>query len=162
MPNLVRALYWALIGNVIIGFGAGTATLAAFSPSLPLLNSPHFILRVTIVSIGFAFFFAGYHATQVGTYRDEDESVRVAMLPDPILGMIGEEGSLSGNGSGGIDHHLLLRGMFIITGVFGLGAGMRLFALTIQAWSPVLGVVTGFVCIAGYIAGHIGINGVLI
>lgn len=157
-----HALFWALLGNVVVGFGAGTATLAAFSPTLPLVGSPPFVIRVTIVSVGFAFFFAGYHVTQTGTYRDPDESVPSAVLPSSDAGTRPGQGTSTRRDSGRVDPLTLFRGAFIVLGVFGLGAGMRLFALTIGSWSPVLGVATGFVCIGGYICGHIGINGVLL
>ena len=155
-----RALLWALLGNVVVGFGAGTATLAAFSPTLPVVGSPPFVVRVSIVSIGFAFFFAGYHVTQTGTYRDPDESLRDAVVPS--AGDRPDSGAPGGSESGRVDPLMLFRGGFVLLGVFGLGAGMRLFALTIGSWDPVLGVATGFVCIGGYICGHIGINGVLL
>lgn len=156
-----RVLLWALVGNIVVGFGAGTATLAAFSPTLPLFDSPHFVFRVLIVSIGFALFFAGYHITQAGTYRDPNDSLRGALLPGPDAGNSGAQ-SRSKSDSNGSDPVILLRSGFILMGVFGLGAGMRLFALTIASWDPVLGGTTGLVCIGGYICGHIGINGVLI
>jgi hypothetical protein len=157
-----RALVWALLGNAVVGFGAGTATLAAFSPTLPVVGSPPFVVRVSIVSVGFAFFFAGYHVTQAGTYRDPDEPLRAAVLPTASGDEPSEPGTPAGQDSGRLDPLALFRGGFIFLGVFGLGAGMRLFALTISSWDPVLGVATGFVCIGGYICGHIGINGVLL
>jgi len=163
MGSDTRALVWALLGNVVVGFGAGTATLAAFSPALPLVGSPPFVVRVTIVSIGFAFFFAGYHVTQTGTYRDPDEPLPGALLPSSSgAGDRSDPGTPAGDDSGRVDPLTLFRGGFILLGVFGLGAGMRLFALTIGSWDPLLGVATGFVCIGGYICGHIGINGVLL
>ena len=157
-----RAVLWALLGNVVVGFGAGTATLAAFSPTLPVVGSPPFVVRVSIVSIGFAFFFAGYHVTQTGTYRDPDEPLSGAVLPSAGGDNRSDPGAPGGSESGRVDPLTLFRGGFILLGVFGLGAGMRLFALTIGSWNPVLGVATGFVCIGGYICGHIGINGVLL
>lgn len=146
------ALLWALLGNLVVGLGAGTATLAAFSPSLPVVGAAHPAIRVGVVSVGFGMFFAGYHISQVGTYRDPNESVLAALLPttgDPT-------------DDGGSTAATVFRGGFVVLGVVGLGAGMRLFALTIQAWNGTLGVLTGVVCIGGYICGHIGINGVLL
>ncbi|CCQ34658.1 hypothetical protein HLRTI_001634 [Halorhabdus tiamatea SARL4B] len=155
LPEL-RELFWAVAGNLVVGFGAGTATLSAFSPSLPLLDGSNPAIRVGVVSIGFAFFFAGYHLTQVGTYLDPDESFASAFVPVPD----DQPHELGATDSGGVDGVLLARGGFVLVGVVGLGAGMRLFALTIQSWDATLGVAAGVVCIGGYIFGHIGINGV--
>lgn len=151
-----EALFWALAGNLVIGIGAGTATLSAFSPSLPLLDGSNPAIRVGVVSIGFAIFFAGYHLTQVGTYLDPDESFVSAFVPVPD----DDSAEPDATDSGGVDGVLLARGGFVVLGVVGLGAGMRLFALTIQNWSGTLGLAAGVVCIGGYIFGHIGINGV--
>lgn len=153
-----RELFWALAGNVVVGFGAGTATLAAFAPSLPLLGDPHFAVRVATVSVGFAFFFAGYHVTQAGTHRDRSEPVLASLLPT---------GGSSADGPGADDTAsanplVAVRGAFVLLGVLGLGAGMRLFAMTIQSWDPTTGLLAGVVCITGYIFGHIGLNWVLL
>lgn len=151
-------LAWALAGNVVIGFGAGTATLAAFAPRLPVIDGSNPAIRVGVVSVGFAFFFAGYRLSQIGTYRDAEESLFTAFVPDPVF-----SGNASGRDTAGkVNGFLVLRGLFVVLGVVGLGAGMRLFALTIQSWSSTLGVLTGVVCIVGYIFGHIGMNEVLI
>lgn len=147
-------LLWAFLGNLVVGVGAGTATLAAFAPSLPVVGEAHPAIRVAAVSLGFGVFFAGYHISQVGTYRDPDESVLAALLP--------ANGDAEPTADGGSTASTVLRGVFVLLGVVGLGAGMRLFALTIDAWSGTLGVLTGVVCIGGYICGHIGINGVLL
>lgn len=160
MQTEPQALFWALFGNTVVGFGAGTATLAAFSPTVPLLESPHPISRVLIISIGFAFFFAGYHITQAGTYRDPADPLHVALLPG-VSGSQAPEDAANQE-SDQSSAAVVVRGMFIVIGVVGLGAGMRLFALTIASWNPTLGGATGLVCIGGYICGHIGINGVLI
>lgn len=151
-----KALLWALAGNLVIGIGAGTATLSAFSPSLPLLDGSNPAIRVGVVSVGFAIFFAGYHLTQVGTYLDHDESFVSEFVPVAD----DQPGEPDASDSGGVDGVLLARGGFVVLGVVGLGAGMRLFALTIQSWDATLGVAAGVVCIGGYIFGHIGINGV--
>lgn len=152
-------LFWALLGNVVVGFGAGTATLAAFAPTLPLVGDPLFVVRVCAVSLGFAFFFAGYHITQAGTYRDPEEPLLSELAPMPTGGD-GENGSARNDtATGTVDLFLVFRGGFVLLGLLGLGAGMRLFAVTIQSWSPVLGGLAGLVCIGGYICGHIGING---
>lgn len=148
-------LGWALAGNVVVGIGAGTATLAAFAPQLPLVDGGNPAIRVGVVSLGFAVFFAGYGLSQIGTYRDPRESLLDGLLP-------GGDGTAGGADAGSIDAFLALRGLFVVLGMVGLGAGMRLFALTIQGWDPVLGVATGVVCILGYIFGHIGINGVVL
>jgi hypothetical protein len=148
-------LGWALAGNVVVGIGAGTATLAAFAPELPVISGPNPALRVAVVSLGFAVFFAGYGLSQLGTHRHPDESVVDALVPSS-----GGEG-IGGDG-GTVDPFLALRGLFIVLGMVGLGTGMRLFALTIEGWDPVLGVATGVVCIVGYIFGHVGINGVVL
>jgi hypothetical protein len=146
-----RELGWALAGNVVIGIGAGTATLAAFAPTLPVVDGGNSVVRVSVVSLGFAVFFAGYGLSQTGTYRDPDEPlVPPASRGDP---------SSDSTGAGSIDPFLAARGLFLVCGLLGLGAGMRLFALTIRGWDPVLGVLTGVVCILGYIFGHVGING---
>lgn len=160
-----RELLWALAGNSVVGFGAGTATLAAFAPSLPLLGEPHFTVRVAVVSVGFAFFFAGYHITQSGTYRSPDRSLLASLAPAPIAPSEAEGPNRTPDDSratGSLDPVVVARALFILLGVVGLGAGMRLFALTINSWNPTLGVVTGVVCIGGYIAGHIGLNWTLI
>jgi hypothetical protein len=148
-------LGWALAGNVVVGIGAGTATLAAFAPSLPLVDGGNPAVRVGVVSLGFAVFFAGYGLTQAGTYRDPGESLLEGLRPG------GDEPG-TGRNAGSIDPFMVLRGSFVVLGMVGLGAGMRLFALTIQGWDPVLGVATGVVCILGYIFGHVGINGVVL
>ncbi|MFC7074727.1 hypothetical protein ACFQJ7_08330 [Halovenus rubra] len=153
-----RDVYWAVGGNVVVGFGAGTATLAAFAPSLPLFDTPHFALRVAIVSLGFAFFFAGYHITQAGTYRNRDEPLTTTLLP--TASQAGEQANAKENAS--TSPLVLLRGVFVLLGVLGLGAGMRLFAITIQSWDPATGLLAGLVCIGGYIFGHIGLNWVLL
>lgn len=153
-----RRLFWALAGNLVVGFGAGTATNAAFAPSLPVIANPHFAVRVGIVSLGFAFFFAGYHITQAGIYRSSDESQLGALVPKVGTGTKGE---VKGNFVT-FDPVLALRGASLLAGVVLLGAGMRLFALTIESWSATLGLLTGVVCILGYIFGHIGINWKLI
>jgi hypothetical protein len=149
MVHWSREGFWAFVGNVVVGFGAGTATLAAFTPSFPGLGDPHFLVRTVIVSVGFAFFFAGYHLTQAGTYRDPDEPLLSSAESDPSE----SEPSTTA---------LLTQGVFVALGVLGLGAGMRLFAMTIASWDPALGLLSGVVCIGGYISGHIGLNGVLL
>lgn len=149
LPSL-REIFWALTGNIVVGIGAGTATLAAFSPTVPAVDGSNPIIRVAVVSVGFAFFFAGYRFTQAGTHRDPDEPLLSAFVSDDVAG------SSPGTNSA----FLAIRGVFIVIGVVGLGAGMRLFALTIQSWSVQLGITCGVVCILGYIAGHIGMNGV--
>jgi hypothetical protein len=155
-----REVLWAFAGNLVVGFGAGTATLAAFAPSLPLFQAPPFVLRVLIVSIGFAFFFAGYHITQAGTYRDLDKPIVHSLAPIPAsaneLENKTEPSRVYLNGV------VALRGFFVVLGVVALGAGMRLFAIAIESWDPRLGVLTGVVCIGGYISGHIGLNWMLI
>ncbi len=148
-----RELGWALAGNLVVGIGAGTATLAAFAPQLPILDGGNPVIRVSVVSVGFAIFFAGYGLSQAGTYSDPDESAMDA-LTGPSSGE-----SPSAPNSGSIDPFQVVRGLFLVLGVVGLGAGMRLFALTIRGWDPRLGVATGVVCILGYIFGHVGING---
>lgn len=149
-------LLWALVGNVVIGIGAGTATAAAFAPTLPVVPS-HWATRVAVVSAGFAVFFAGYGLTQAGTYRNPDESLLASLTPRfPATGGTTSQDRRS------LDVFLAVRGVFLVVGVVGLGAGMRLFALTIQSWDGTLGVATGLVCIGGYICGHIGMNGVVI
>lgn len=147
-----RELGWALAGNLVIGIGAGTATLAAFAPNLPVVDGGNSVIRVSVVSLGFAVFFAGYGLSQTGTYRDPDE---------PLVSPASTSGdhSAASPGAGSIDPFLAARGLFLVFGLLGLGAGMRLFALTIRGWDPVLGVLTGVVCILGYIFGHVGING---
>lgn len=154
MPDAAD-LGWALAGNVVIGIGAGTATLAAFAPTLPLVPGGNPAVRVAVVSLGFAVFFAGYGLSQAGTHRDPGESPLDALTPSGS-----DEAPPLGGDSGTIDPFLVFRGVFVVLGMLGLGAGMRLFALTITAWDPVLGVATGVVCILGYICGHVGINGV--
>ena len=149
-------LFWALAGNLVIGFGAGTATLAAFAPTLPVVDGGNPILRVGTVSIGFAFFFAGYRLSQTGTHRDHQESLMAAFTPDEVPA-VGADGT-----AGSVDPFLVARGVFLVLGIVGLGAGMRLFALTIQSWSSTLGVACGVVCITGYVFGHIGMNGVVL
>jgi hypothetical protein len=153
-----REFFWALAGNVVVGFGAGTATLAAFAPTLPLFGTPHFALRVAIVSVGFAFFFAGYHVTQAGTYRNRDEPLVASLLP--TAGGSPEKPTADNNA--GTNPLVLLRGGFVLLGVLGLGAGMRLFAMTIESWDPMMGLLAGVVCILGYICGHIGLNWVIL
>jgi hypothetical protein len=145
-----RELGWALAGNLVVGVGAGTATLAAFAPQLPVVDGANPAVRVGVVSLGFAIFFAGYGVSQIGTYRDPAEP-----LVDTTL-MAADGGTVS---PASIDPFLAVRGLFLVLGVVGLGAGMRLFALTIRGWDPVLGIATGVVCILGYIFGHVGING---
>jgi hypothetical protein len=107
---------------------------------------------VGVVSLGFAVFFAGYGLSQAGTYRDPDESTLGA-----LTGTSSDDAQSANSGS--VDLFLAVRGLFLVLGVVGLGAGMRLFALTIRGWDPRLGVATGVVCIVGYIFGHVGING---
>lgn len=146
-------LLWALAGNVVVGIGAGTATLAAFAPTLPGLGEPHPAIRIGVIAMGFALFFAGYVLSQVGTHLDPGQSFFDAVRPSG-------ESSTPEVDSGGSVH--LFRGVFVVLGVLGLGAGMRLFAITIETWSSTMGVFTGVVCIGGYICGHIGINGVFL
>lgn len=153
MVHWTREGFWALVGNVVVGFGAGTATLAAFTPSVPGLGDPHFLVRTVIVSVGFAFFFAGYHLTQAGTYREPDE---------PLLASSEGSAADAGSESTGPNAAVVVQGVFVALGVLGLGAGMRLFAMTIASWDPALGLLSGVVCIGGYISGHIGLNGVLL
>lgn len=142
-------LFWTLSGNLVVGLGAGTATNAAFAPTLPLVDDPHFLVRVSIVSLGFALFFAGYHITQAGMYRSPGESLGETLVP----------GTGDGTATAGrFDPVLAIRATAILAGVFLLGAGMRLFAMTIDTWSATFGLMSGVVCIGGYICGHIGIN----
>jgi len=160
MFSLTRELFWALAGNTVVGFGAGTATIAAFAPSLPVVGDPHFLVRTVIVSIGFAFFFAGYHITQAGTYRDTSEPLVTSLAPH--VNQSATDENPNRNRSIKTNGMVVVRGIFIILGVLGLGAGMRLFAMTIESWDPMLGLLSGIVCISGYIFGHIGINWVLL
>lgn len=153
MVHWSREGFWALVGNVVVGVGAGTATLAAFTPSFPALGDPHFLVRTVIVSVGFAVFFAGYHVTQAGTYRDPNE---------PLLSSSGGPDTAVEDESAESSTAVVVQGVFVALGVLGLGAGMRLFAMTIASWDPALGLLSGTVCIGGYIAGHIGLNGVLL
>lgn len=139
---------WALAGNVVVGLGAGTATLAAFQETLPLLGSQPLPVRVVVVAVGFALFFAGYRITQAGTYRDSGES---------LLGAMG-----LGGGHVDVDGFLLARGVVTVMGVVGLALGMTLFAQAIATQSLGTGFLSGLVCIGGYIFGHIGMNGTLL
>ena len=158
---------WALAGNVVVGLGAGTATLAAFAPSLPVVDGGNPVLRVGVVSIGFALFFAGYRLSQAGTHRNPEESLRESFLPSNGDADTADQRPPGGAGtatsdSGSTTVILAVRGVFVVLGVVGLGAGMRLFALTIETWSGTLGVATGVVCITGYIFGHLGMNWVVL
>lgn len=147
-----RVVGWALAGNAIIAVGSGTATVAAFAPSLPL-GPDTFLTRTLVVAIGFAVFFAGYHVSQVGTYRDPSESLVTALVPG---------GFRNGQTSASRSPLVLVRAGFLLLGVLGLGAGLRLFAMSVESWDPTIGLLCGIVFISGYIAGHIGINWVLI
>ena len=160
MVHWRREGFWALLGNIVVGFGAGTATLAAFAPSFPVLGEPHFVLRTIIVSVGFAFFFAGYHITQAGTYRDPDEPLLLSSSPagDTKASSPASTAATSDRATAAV----VVSGVFVSLGVLGLGAGMRLFAMTIASWDPFVGLLSGVVCISGYIFGHIGLNGVLL
>lgn len=152
MAPTERELGWALAGAAVVGAGAGTATLAAFAPSLPA-GPENFATRTIVVAIGYAIFFAGYHVSQVGTYRDPERPLLQALVPAtaPTDATAGTATPL-----------VAVRGVFVILGVLGLGAGMRLFALTVQSWDPLFGVLAGAISIGGYICGHIGINWVLL
>lgn len=171
-----RELGWALAGAVVVGTGAGTATLAAFAPSLPA-GPENFATRTLVVAIGYAIFFAGYHISQVGTYRNPETPLLLDLLPVPTSvdaagasnAGVASDAADSTNAGAGSDATagtttplVAVRGLFIILGVLGLGAGMRLFALTVQSWDPLFGVLAGTVSIGGYICGHIGINWVLL
>lgn len=155
-----REVVWAFVGNVVVGFGAGTATISAFAPSLPVLGDPHFLLRSVIVSVGFAFFFAGYHITQAGTYRNAGDPLLESLLP--TVGLPAKTKGSNPTRPMRANVIVIIRGVFILLGVLGLGAGMRLFAMTIESWDPLIGLISGIVCISGYICGHIGLNWVLL
>lgn len=153
MPPEWRAVVWAFVGSVVVAVGGGTATIAAFVPSLPV-GPDTFAVRTLVVGTGFAVFFAGYHVSQAGTHRNPDEPLGMALLPVPVV---------RGDDTGGaVEPFAVFRGVSVLLGVFGLGAGLRLFAVTISAWDPTLGLLAGAVCAGGYICGHIGVNGVLI
>lgn len=146
-----REVAWALAGNVVIAVGAGTATLAAFAPSQPV-GPDTFATRTLVIALGYAMFFAGYHISQAGLYRDRTQSLVASLVPAP----------LTPSTAGTANPFVAVRGLFILLGVLGLGAGLRLFAMTIESWDPTLGLLAGVVSIVGYICGHIGINWVLI
>jgi hypothetical protein len=129
-------LPWTLAGNLVVGIGAGTATLFAFRKQLPL------------VVVGFALFFGGYRLSQAGIYADAG-----GLLP-----------SVGGDiGLGSLGPFVVVRGVATAVGVVGLAFGMQLFADTIVR-GPTLegGLFAGVVCITGYIFGHVGMNGNLL
>lgn len=127
---------WVAAGNLVIGIGAGTATLFAFRKQLPL------------VVVGFALFFGGYRLSQAGIYADLSETVASAK-PD-----------LDG---ASLDLFILVRVVATAVGVVGLAFGMQLFADTIiQGPTASGGLLAGTVCITGYIFGHVGMNGNLL
>ena len=126
-------LLWVLFGNLVVGVGAGTATLFAFRKRLPL------------VVLGFALFFAGYRISQAGIYQGPAALVS-SVRPD-----------LDG---GSLDLFILVRAVSTALGVVGLALGMQLFAGTIlEGPTASQGLLAGVVCITGYIFGHIGMNG---
>ena len=127
---------WVLVGNLVVGIGAGTATLFAFRKQLPL------------VVVGFALFFAGYRISQAGIYLGPSELL-ASFTPDMD--------------SGSLDLFILLRAVTTVLGVVGLALGMQLFAGTIiEGPTAVGGLTAGLVCIVGYIFGHVGMNGNLL
>lgn len=127
---------WVLFGNLVVGLGAGTATLFAFRKQLPL------------VVVGFALFFAGYRISQAGIYLGAEELVS-SFTPDVD--------------SGSLDLFILVRAVATVLGVVGLALGMQMFAGTIiEGPTAVGGLSAGVVCITGYIFGHIGMNGNLL
>jgi hypothetical protein len=142
-------LGWAFLGNLVVGAGAGTATYAAFQQALPLLGRQPLAVRVAVVSVGFALFFAGYRISQAGIHKTSDESLVTAFQPAV------ENGDTSAG-------FAVLRGGFVVVGVVGLALGMTLFAQTIITRSLSMGFLAGAVSIGGYIFGHIGMNATLL
>ncbi len=96
--------------------------------------------------MGFGLFFVGYRLSQKGIYRDREKGFQSSFLPDAFIS----------------NPFKAARGIFTILGVFGLGLGLILFAETIITQEPLLGFLSGFVCIVGYLFGHLGLNGMLI
>ncbi|MFT4921600.1 MAG: hypothetical protein ACI8XM_000803 [Haloarculaceae archaeon] len=127
---------WVVAGNLVIGIGAGTATLFAFRKQLPL------------VVVGFALFFGGYRLSQAGIYASLP-ALLTSVRPDL------DAGSMS--------LFILVRAVATVAGVVGLALGMQLFADTITQGPTVSGgLLAGVVCITGYIFGHVGMNGNLL
>jgi len=129
----VPELPWVLFGNLVVGVGAGTATLFAFRKRLPL------------VVLGFALFFAGYRISQSGIYAGAG-GLLSSIRPD--------------FDAGSLDLFILVRVAATALGVVGLALGMQLFAGTIlEGPTASQGLLAGVVCITGYIFGHVGMNG---
>lgn len=132
----LRELPWVAAGNLVIGIGAGTATLFAFRK------------RLALVVVGFALFFGGYRLSQAGIYSGLDGLVS-SVRPDVD--------------AGSVDLFVLVRAVSTALGVVGLALGMQLFATTIiEGPTASQGLLAGVVCITGYVFGHVGMNGNLL
>lgn len=149
MPPERSELVWAFVGNVIVAIGAGTLTVAAFVPSLPVVPD-NFAVRITITGAGFIVFFWGYYISQAGTHRDPGAPLTNVFLPGPNGNDVTNEASV------GVFE--LVRGGFVLAGALSLGASVRLFAVVIESWDPGTGVLAGCLAAFGYIFAHIGIN----
>ncbi|KAB1190670.1 MULTISPECIES: hypothetical protein [Haloferax] len=97
--------------------------------------------RVSVVLFGFLVFIFGYGVSQLGTYSAWTER-------DELLG------------NTSVGWHQALRGGLLVAGWIGIAFGVTLFTQTILRPSLQKAVLSGLTSITGYMAAHVGINGV--
>lgn len=132
MRDRLQEHLWTVIGSVIIASGSAMAGLYSFEE------------EVLMVMLGFLIFIAGYRVSQVGTHAERDRVVSQEILqPD-----------------GSITLSTLTRGFLLILGWVGIAFGVTIFSRTILHPSFTNAVISGISSISGYMAAHVGINGV--
>lgn len=96
--------------------------------------------RVPLVMLGFLVFILGYLLSQRGVHADEgDPALATPSRPDPAT--VG-------------------RALLLVVGWAGISLGVTLFSRTVLEPSPTNAVLSGVASIGGYMAAHVGINGV--
>lgn len=123
---------WVVLGSFVIATGAALAGLFAFEGNVP------------VVMFGFFLFIAGYRLSQVGTHADD------AGLVDELVPQT----------DGSITLSALVRAVLLVIGWAGIAFGVTLFSQTVLDPSVSNAVFSGISSIGGYMAAHVGINGV--
>lgn len=123
---------WVVAGSVVIAAGAALAGLYAFEGNVP------------VVMFGFFLFIAGYRVSQVGTHADGD-GLKEELLPH------GDDSARS---------EMVVQSVLLVVGWAGIAFGVTLFSQTVLEPSFSNAVLSGVSSIGGYMAAHVGINGV--
>lgn len=132
MRGRLVAHAWTIVGSLVIATGSTLAGLYAFEGNVP------------VVMFGFLVFIVGYRLSQVGTHAGGDGVLRGAVLR--VRASATPES--------------FVRGALLFVGWLCIALGVTRFSQTILDPSLSNAALSGVSSIGGYMAAHVGINGV--